>query len=136
MFFRTSLICILACLPVCVGLFFVVLVPIFCFETFLWCWGFPLRLCRIFWLFFCLVGGRRFVFCCFSCLAICGIFGGFFDSFCSCIFVWIIFSGIFESLRLLFSGQDWLSLGRWKVLLNSSIPNQYLYSLQSFLTPL
>ena len=73
-FFRTILLCILAFLIVGIGLFFEVCVPIFYFETFLLCLGFPLRLYRIVWLFFCLSDGMHFVFCCFSCLAICSIF--------------------------------------------------------------
>ena len=57
----------------------------------------------------------------------------FFDSFCSCIFVWIIFSGIFESLHPLFLGLDWLSLDHLRVLLDSLIPNLYQYSHQLIL---
>ena len=53
-----------------------------------------------------------------------------FDSFCSCIFVWIVSFGIFLSSDLHVLGRDWLSLGRWIVLPDFLVLNQYQCFLQ------
>ena len=95
-FCRTIVICILSLFVVCYN-------PIFCsfgahffVETFRVCLGFPLRLCRIF-LTRCLLSWW-YVFCIllfFRLIPFVVFFLGFFGSFCYCIFVLIIFFGIF-----------------------------------------
>ena len=69
----------------------------------------------------------------FSVQPFCSIFLVFFDSFCSCIFVWIIFVDIFGSCCLLCLSRDWLFLDRWKVLQDFLNLNQYQYFHRTFL---